>query len=90
MISYIKLGIIRIIKVTLFDIFIEKIHFLALLVLSFWKKNWGFDTNSDLLIPISLQPNGVNFWYFKLRLFGIAEHRVWNISGLRNWVAKIY
>ena len=35
----------------------------------FWKRNWVFATNSNLLIPIYLQPDGANFWYFKLRLF---------------------
>ena len=33
------------------------------------KWNWVFATNSSFLIPISLQPYGVNLWYFKLRLF---------------------
>ena len=29
-------------------------------------KNWFFATNSDFLIPKSLQPNVVDPWYFKL------------------------
>jgi hypothetical protein len=33
------------------------------------QRNWVFVTNSNLLIPISLQPEGANYWYFKLRLF---------------------
>ena len=28
--------------------------------------NWGFATNSDFFIPISLQPDVVDRWYFKL------------------------
>ena len=27
--------------------------------------NWVFTTNSDFIIPISLEPNVVNLWYFK-------------------------
>ena len=33
------------------------------------KRDWVFATNSNLLIPLSLQPDGANLWYFKLRLF---------------------
>ena len=29
-------------------------------------RNWVFVTNSDFLISMSLQPNFVDFWYFKL------------------------
>ena len=29
----------------------------------------SFATNWNILIPISLQPGGVNCWHFKLRLF---------------------
>ena len=32
-------------------------------------KELSFPTNSNLLIPISLQPDGANLLYFKLRLF---------------------
>ena len=39
--------------------------------------------------PIYFQPNGVNLWYFKLRLFGLTEFIVWNIKGLRHQFAKI-
>ena len=28
------------------------------------QKNWVFATNSNILIPISLQPDGVNLKYF--------------------------
>ena len=40
-------------------------------------------TNSKFLIPISLQPAGVNFRYFKLRLFDLTELIVRNILVLR-------
>ena len=36
-----------------------------------WKKEIVLATNSDFLIPISLQPDGVNLWYFKFTLFGL-------------------
>ena len=39
--------------------------------------------------PISLQPYDVNLWYFKLTLFDLTEFKVWNIQGLRHWVATI-
>ena len=58
----------------------------------FWTKiqrNWVFVTNSNCLIPISLQSDDVNIWYFKLRFFILTEFIVWNIKGLRHWVAKI-
>ena len=32
------------------------------------ERNWVFATNSNLLIPISLQADGANLWYFKLIL----------------------
>ena len=51
--------------------------------------NWVFATNSNLLIPISLQPDVVNLWYFKLRLFDLTEFIVWNIKGLHHQFAKI-
>ena len=80
------------------------------------ERNWVFATNSDILIPISLEPNdvdlwyckdigirqfafvaktqflsnskslkpdGINFWYFKLRLFDLTKFIVWNIIGIR-------
>jgi len=53
------------------------------------QRNWVFATNSNLLIPISLQPDGANLWYFKLRLFYLKVLIVWNIEGLRHWVTKI-
>ena len=34
----------------------------------FWEiRNWVFATNSNFLIPISIEPDVVDFWYFKLR-----------------------
>ena len=55
----------------------------------FRKRKWVFVTNLNCLIPISLQSDDVNLWYFKLRLFGLTEFIVWNIKGPRHWVAKI-
>ena len=46
-------------------------------------------TNANFLIPLSLQFDGVHIWYFKLRLFNITAFIVWNIKGLRDWVAKL-
>ena len=48
------------------------------------ERNWVFVTNSNCLIPISLQSDYVNLWYFKLRLFGLTEFIVWNIKDLRH------
>ena len=53
------------------------------------KRNWVFATNSNFLIPISLQPDGVGLWYFKLTLFDLKEIIVWNIWGLWHCVAMI-
>ena len=44
-----------------------------------FERNWVFATNSNFLIPISLQSDGVNLYYFKLRLSDITEFIVWNI-----------
>ena len=44
---------------------------------------------SEFIIPISLKFNGANLWYFKLTLFDIITVIVWNIKGLRDWVATI-
>ena len=46
------------------------------------QRNWVFTTNSHFLTHKSLQPNGVNLWYFKFRLFDLTELIVWNIKGL--------
>ena len=39
----------------------------------FHLRNLVFATKSNLLIPISLQPDWVNLRYFKLRLFNPTE-----------------
>ena len=58
--------------------------------LKMYVRNWVFaTTRSNLLIPISLQPDGDNIWYFKLKLFALIEIKVWIIWGLRHWVVKI-
>ena len=33
------------------------------------QRNWVFTTNSNFLIPISLQSDGVDLWYFKIEIF---------------------
>ena len=43
------------------------------------QRNSVFDTNSNFLIPISIQPNGVNLWYFKLRLFDLTDFIVLDV-----------
>ena len=63
--------------------------FLSGYLINFDKKNWDFATNSNFLIHVSLQPDGVNLQYFKLSLCDIKEFIVWNIKGLRNWIAQI-
>ena len=45
------------------------------------RKELSFVTNSNCLIPVSLQSNDVNLWYFTLRLFGLTKFIVWNIKG---------
>ena len=32
-----------------------------------------------ILIPTTLQPDGVNLWYFILKFFNLTEYIVWNI-----------
>ena len=53
------------------------------------RRNLVFATNWNFLITISLQPYGVNLWYFKLRFFDLREFIVWNIPSLRHLFAKI-
>ena len=43
-------------------------------------RNWVFATNSNFLISMFLQPDGVSLWYFKLRLF---ENRIHSLKYLR-------
>ena len=40
---------------------------------------WVFATNLNFPFSLSLQPGGVNLWYFKLRLHDLTEFLVWNI-----------
>ena len=35
--------------------------------------NWVFATNSNVQILISLQPDNVNPWYFKIRIYDLTE-----------------
>ena len=58
-------------------------------VMLYYKRNWVLATNSEFIIPISLETNVVNLWYFKLILFDLAEFIVGNIYGLRHWNPKI-
>ena len=43
------------------------------------ERNWVFATNSDLTIAISLQPDVLNLWYFKLSLLDLKWFVVWNV-----------
>ena len=56
---------------------------------SSWQRNSVFATNSNFLIPISLQPDVVNLWYFKLCMFDLTEFIFWHIQGLPHLVEKI-
>ena len=49
----------------------------------------AFVTNSNYLIPISLQPDVVEIWHFKSRLFELTECIVRTIEGLRYLSVKI-
>ena len=62
----------------------------------FWKSQFqctkGFeslDTNLIFVIPLSLQPDDLNLWYFKLTLLYLTVFIVWNVNGLQHWVAAI-
>ena len=52
------------------------------------QRNWDLSTNSDFLIPVSLQPNVVDL---RCRSMDSMDKTipVWNIKGLRHQVAKI-
>ena len=39
-----------------------------------------FATNSNFLVPISLQPDGVNLWFFEIIPFDLKEFTVLNIK----------
>ena len=53
------------------------------------ERNRVFATNSNFKIPISLLPDNVNPWYFKLRLFDLTELKFLSTKGLQWRVAKI-
>ena len=62
----------------------------------FWKSQFqctkGFEslhTNLIFVIPLSLQPDDLNLWYFKLTLLYLTVFIVWNVNGLQHWVAAI-
>ena len=46
--------------------------------------NWGFSTNSAFLIPIFLQPGGVNLGYFKFGLLDLREFIVCNLRSTKS------
>ena len=46
-------------------------------------------TEELFLIPISFQPDDVNFRYFKLKLFDLTAFIVWNIKVLWHCFVKI-
>ena len=51
--------------------------------------NWVFDTNSDFIIPISLQPIVVDLRYFKIWILLHQIILVWNIKSLQHQFPKI-
>ena len=57
-------------KASSLSISIAKIHYKNA-VKRFCERNWVLATNSDFQIAISLQPDDVNFWYFKILLFDL-------------------
>ena len=71
------------------SIFISTIFFLLKICKKIKKnsqKSWVFDTNSDFLIPISLQPNVVDLRYFKLWILLHQIILVWNIKSIQHQV----
>ena len=53
------------------------------------KRNWIFSTNSNFLIPKSMQPVGVKLWYFKIILFDhIKEFIAWKYLRYRKMDCK--
>ena len=53
------------------------------------ERNWVFETNSDFLITISLEPDVADLRYFKLLILLDQIIWVWNIKGLQHRVLKI-
>ena len=43
-------------------------------------KELSLNTNPNFLIPLNLQPDGANFWWFKLKLFVLIDFIVENIK----------
>ena len=70
-------------------ILFPKIDIVIILIKNIGERNWVFATNLNLRNFISLQPDDVNLWHFKPRLFDLAEFIAWNISGLQYYVANI-
>ena len=54
-----------------------------------WKRYWVFYTNSDFLIPITLQPNCIDLRYFQLSIRFNETIKVRNVKGFHHQVAKI-
>ena len=52
-------------------------------------RNWVFATNWHFLTPIASQPDGVNLWFFKLRISDLIELKVRYIKGPGEWVTKL-
>ena len=49
-----------------------------------YQRNWVFAMS--FLIPIPLQSDGVDLWYFKLLI--LSDQTFWNIKGLQQQVVK--
>ena len=65
------------------------LHFDIFILNKMFVRNWVFATNSDVLIPVSLQPNVVDLRNFKLGIMLDLINCVWNIKGLHHHFAKI-
>ena len=74
------------------DMFISKLYKVLVFPLDFeeglatisLKKNWILSSKLKLFIPISLQPDVVNLWYFKLRLVALTKF------GVELEISKVY
>ena len=47
-------------------------------------------SKSNFLISISLNPNGVNLWFFKFTLFDLAEYHLTAFTNLYNFTFKLF
>jgi len=47
-------------------------------------RNWVWGKNSKFVIPVSLQPDGLNLQYFEIILFNLKEFIFLNILYLRS------